>query len=162
NGLCFMNPALSIWRKIERRLARFCERRTVRPQYSTGLVCFTFDDVPHSACLEGSAVLENYGAKGTFYVCGGLTDTGDFHSRTDLLKLVDRGHELGCHGYRHLGYQSIGRSEILADIQANRSFFKQLGCEIPRHFAYPYGHVSPLVKQIVAGEFISSRGVQPG
>jgi len=157
-----MNLAISTWQKIERRLARFCERRTVTLKSDTGIVCFTFDDVPRSACIEGSTVLEKYGLNGTFYVCGGWTGTSDFHTRADLLRLADSGHELGCHGFAHRSYQSISESEILADIEQNRSFFREVGCDVPRHFAYPYGHVSPSVKRIVAREFISSRGIQPG
>jgi peptidoglycan/xylan/chitin deacetylase (PgdA/CDA1 family) len=157
-----MNPVISTWQKVERRLARFCQRQTVKLNNDTGIVCFTFDDVPRSACVQGSAILEKYGLNGTFYVCGGWTGTSDFHTRADLLRLVDCGHELGCHGYGHRSYQSISEVEILADIQQNRSFFAELGCDVPQHFAYPYGHVSPAVKRIVAREFVSSRGVQPG
>jgi peptidoglycan/xylan/chitin deacetylase (PgdA/CDA1 family) len=157
-----MNPAISIWQKVERRLARVCERQPVKLKSCTGIVCFTFDDVPHSACVQGGAILEKYGLNGTFYVCGAHTGTSDFHTKADLLRLIETGHELGCHGYAHKSYQSIDQAEILADIQQNRHFFEELGCRMPHHFAYPYGHVSPLAKRIMAREFVSSRGVQPG
>jgi peptidoglycan/xylan/chitin deacetylase (PgdA/CDA1 family) len=157
-----MNPVISLWQKIERRLARICERQTVELKFDTGIVCFTFDDVHRSACVRGAEVLERYGLKGTFYVCGGLTGRDDFHTKADLRRLIRSGHELGCHGYAHQGYQSLSEAEMLADIQRNRSFFAELGCDAPRHFAYPYGDVSPSVKRIAAHEFISARGVQPG
>jgi peptidoglycan/xylan/chitin deacetylase (PgdA/CDA1 family) len=157
-----MNPGTKIWQKIERRFARFRECQNFQLKNDTGIVCFTFDDVPRSACIQGSAILEKRHANGTYYVCGEWTDSGDCHSRADLRRLVDGGHELGCHGFAHRSYQSISEAEILADIRQNRSFLQELGCDAPKHFAYPYGHVSPSVKRIVGREFISSRGVQPG
>jgi len=157
-----INPVITIWQKLERRLARVSQRQPVKFKSDTGVVCFTFDDVPRSACVEGSTILENYGLKGTFYVCGSLTEKNGFHTRSDLLRLADNGHELGCHGYSHLSYQSMHQEDMLADIKQNRHFFEELGCRIPRHFAYPYGHVSPLAKRIVSREFVSSRGVHPG
>jgi peptidoglycan/xylan/chitin deacetylase (PgdA/CDA1 family) len=157
-----INPAVSVWHKIERRLARICECQIVELKYDTGIICFSFDDVPKSACLQGNTILEKYGLKGTYYICGGLTETGEYHTKSDLLRLVDVGHELGCHGYGHRSYQSISEAEMLADIQRNRYFFEEIGCDLPRHFAYPYGHVSPSVKRVVAREFSSARGVQPG
>ena len=128
----------------------------------TGVVCFTFDDVRRTACDEGAAILEKYGVKGTFYVCGGLTGICNNHTRADLQRLINSGHELGSHGFSHLSYQSISENEILADINKNCSFLKDLGLSAPSHFAYPYGHVNTFAKRIVARKFISSRGIHPG
>jgi peptidoglycan/xylan/chitin deacetylase (PgdA/CDA1 family) len=36
------------------------------------MVSFTFDDIPKSAATIGAAILEEYDARGTFYVSGGL------------------------------------------------------------------------------------------
>lgn len=149
------------WQKIERHLARACARRTVELAYDVGTVCFTFDDVPRSACNEGAAILAKYGATGTYYICGGLTGTGKYHTTADLLDLVGGGHELGSHGFGHYGYQSRD-IDILSDLQSNLTFFKNLGCEAPQNFAFPYGHVSPYTKRIVAPKFVSLRGIRPG
>jgi peptidoglycan/xylan/chitin deacetylase (PgdA/CDA1 family) len=127
-----------------------------------GSVCFTFDDLQRSACVNGAAILERYNLKGTFYVAGGLTGIGKYHTCADLIQLVGGGHELGSHGYSHHSYQSLDESEILSDLQDNRSFFKKLGFHEPQSFAYPYGHVSASVKRIVCEKFVSSRGIQPG
>jgi peptidoglycan/xylan/chitin deacetylase (PgdA/CDA1 family) len=154
--------ATSVWQKVERRLSRFCERRTVKLMYDKGVVCFTFDDVRRSACVEGAAILDRYAVKGTFYISGGKTGISSYHTAWDLLRLANRGHELGSHGFGHHSYQSIGKAEILADVEDNRSFFAKLGCDTQENFAYPYGHVSPSVKRITSCEFASLRGIQPG
>ena len=36
------------------------------------MVSFTFDDLPKSAVTTGAGMLEAHGARGTFYVSGGL------------------------------------------------------------------------------------------
>ena len=157
-----LKPVSSFWQKIERRLARYRECRTVNFISDRGIVCFTFDDVQRSACDQGVEILNKYGVNGTFYISGGLTGTRNYHTEADLLRLVGTGHELGSHGFVHLGYQSIGKGEILSDIESNRVFFEKLGIDAPQNFAYPYGHVSPFVKRVLACKFVSLRGIGPG
>lgn len=152
--------------KVERRLARYLAAKRVRMLNKSAVVSFTFDDVPQSACHEGRDILEQHGCRGTYYVCGGFTDAGSaggkMHSRGDLLHLLDRGHELGCHGYGHLDYQALTAGEITADIARNRSFFQELGCDASGlNFAYPFGCVSPAVKRLIGREFSSARGIRP-
>ncbi len=42
----------------------------------TPMVSFTFDDLPKSAVTTGAGLLEAHGARGTFYVSGGLVGVG--------------------------------------------------------------------------------------
>jgi len=156
-----------MWAKVERRLARVFNSKKTTLDNESGLVSFTFDDVPQSACHIGSRILEEHGFVGTYYVCGGFTDQGchqeRFHSRDDLIALVERGHEVGSHGYGHLDYQSVSLGEVEADIEKNRGFFLELGwAQPPRNFAYPYGCVSPAVKALCGDRFLSSRGILGG
>jgi peptidoglycan/xylan/chitin deacetylase (PgdA/CDA1 family) len=131
-----------------------------------GIISFTFDDVPRSACRVGRDLLEAHDCLGTYYVCGGLTDRegdGDepFHSHADLRGLTRAGHELGCHGFAHLPYQQRGLAEVRADLDRNRAFFDELGGDVPpANFAYPYGQVSPALKALASERFVSARGVQ--
>jgi peptidoglycan/xylan/chitin deacetylase (PgdA/CDA1 family) len=157
-----MNRATRLVRKIERFVAPYCKRRTVNLNYDKGMICFTFDDVWRSACTTGAEILERHGVQGTFYICGGLTGSSPYHTHADLLRLINNGHELGCHGFGHFSYQSINGAEMLADLQKNKVFFESLCCEPPQNFAYPYGHVSPLSKRTVGDRFVSLRGISPG
>src|SRR5437868_1211537 len=69
------------------------------------VVSFTFDDFPRSAWLTGGAILQRFGAAGTYYVSLGLLDketpTGRICVAGDLAALVEQGHELGCHTFSH-------------------------------------------------------------
>lgn len=151
--------------KIERRLSRILAARRVAMRNETPLVSFTFDDVPQSACVSGRAILERYQCRGTYYVCGGLTDVpaafGKMHSRQELSSLHQGGHELGCHGFGHLDYQRLTRGEIEEDISRNGTFLQDLGCDVTDlNFAYPYGCVSPMVKKLIWRRYRSARGIQ--
>jgi peptidoglycan/xylan/chitin deacetylase (PgdA/CDA1 family) len=160
-GFSTMEKTSLFWSKIERRVARYRACRTMSLMQDTGIVCFTFDDVQRSACVNGAAILDKHGLKGTFYISGGLTETSNYHTLADLLQLVGSGHEIGSHGYSHHSYQSLSKDEIVVDLEKNLCFFEKLGCRPPENFAYPYGHVSTSAKRIVSRKFVSSRGIQP-
>jgi peptidoglycan/xylan/chitin deacetylase (PgdA/CDA1 family) len=153
-----------LW-KIERRLARILNRREARIRSDTGIVSFTFDDVPRSACHEGSAALEQHGFRGTYYICPGFTgepsSCGMMHSRADLQRLIATGHEIASHGFGHLNYQSLTEAEIEADLLRAAEFFSRLAPELRvRNFAYPFGCTNPLVKRIICHHFASARGAR--
>ena len=61
-----------IWPRIERRLARLFYQDPLDLRSAGSVVCFTFDDAPQSACIEGARIVEDCGGRATFYVCGGL------------------------------------------------------------------------------------------
>ena len=156
-----------MWAKIERRLARVYPTRTVAMNNTKGLVTFTFDDAPQSACRTGRGLLEEKGARGTYYLSGSFYDEdgddGPFYDRGDFLDLIEKGHEIACHGFGHLNYQTLTSDEIRNDIEKNRQFLRDLGLDLPtENFAYPYGCVSPRVKRLCGELFTSCRGVTPG
>lgn len=68
------------------------------------MVSFTFDDVPKSAATVGAPILEEYNARGTFYVAGGLVDEWSGHwtgiSGDEIIDLHRKGHELACIPFR--------------------------------------------------------------
>lgn len=153
-------------RAIARRLARYTGR-VMRPLPLTrSIVSFTFDDVPSSACTTAADMVGAAGARATYYVSGGLDrDTGgraNYHSARELGRLCEDGHEIGCHGFYHLNYQSISLEKVEADIAMNRAYFTEHGLPIPKNFAYPYGCVDRVVKRACARLFTSCRGVQNG
>jgi peptidoglycan/xylan/chitin deacetylase (PgdA/CDA1 family) len=157
----------SLRQKFERRFARLAAARRVSLDGKSGVVTFSFDDVPQSACRKGRDTLERYEARGTYYVCGGLTgersSTEPFHDEDDLKSLMRAGHEIGSHGYKHVNYQQIPIDQLSEDIRRNCEFFDALGCETdPTSFAYPYGCVSPKVKRVCGARFASSRGILGG
>jgi peptidoglycan/xylan/chitin deacetylase (PgdA/CDA1 family) len=89
----------------QRRAARWFGRRPFPIPAGPALVSFTFDDFPRSALITGGAILERFGAAGTYYTSLGLSGkiepSGEMFDVDELPCLLDLGHELGCHTYSH-------------------------------------------------------------
>src|SRR5437868_11766612 len=86
---------------VSRKLASYIATKRLRARNTRPLVSFTFDDTPDSAFIHGARVLEENGARGTFYIAGGLCGTVVANRRqisaADCVQLHRRGHEIGCH-----------------------------------------------------------------
>ena len=150
------------WQRVERKLAKVFNRKTVPMRNRGGIVSFSFDDVPASACRTGLTILEQHRAQGKFYVCGSLTDTvapeGEMHTHADLKRLLANGHEVGSHGFAHLNYQNLSLQTAQEDIDANRAFFAEHGLHgAGLTFAYPFGCANPRAKALITREFASGR-----
>lgn len=155
------------WQRVERRLAKVLNRKTFRMRNGGGIVSFSFDDVPASACRTGLDILEKHGVQGTFYVCGSLTNTvtpeAEMHTDADLRRLMANGHEVGSHGFAHLNYQNLSAAAAQDDINANRAFFAENGLEgAGKTFAYPFGCANPRAKAVVVREFACARITEGG
>ncbi len=91
--------------KVSHRLAMHLHVDLFRLRNATPMVSFTFDDLPKSAVTTGAGLLEARGARGTFYVSGGLVSVGTSQWETgdssDVLALHRNGHEIGCHTFSH-------------------------------------------------------------
>lgn len=154
------------WSKVERRLARVLDRRRAVLHNPRPIVSFTFDDVPHSACTRGRALLEAHDALGTYYVCGTYTDgfrEEPMHTRQDLVDLVLGGHEIGCHGFSHVDHQAMDLDGARRDMERNQAFLHELGVlNGATSFAYPFGCFNPALKRLSAEHYTCSRGVVGG
>ncbi len=155
--------------RIERRATRLLHRKTIPMRNERGVVSFTFDDVPTSACTTGRDILERHDCFGTYYVSGGLTgqprdgDSGRFHDEDELRALAAAGHELGCHGFGHHSVQDSDRATWESDLDRNAEFFAKLGLDLgPRNYAYPLGHVTPAAKAEIGRRYVSARSVGRG
>ncbi len=153
--------------KATRFLARNIHTKTLAMRNAQPLVTFTFDDVPASACSIGAMMLEQYGARGTYYVsgggCGAPSPSGRLATIDQLKVLHARGHEIGCHTYSHAAVAGISSRELAVDMERNRIFLQGIGGEIVvRNFAYPYGDFSFRTKRYLEGRFDSCRSLIPG
>ena len=99
-------------------------RRSFRMRNATPMVSFTFDDLPKSAATTGAASLEAHGARGTFYVSGGLVgvETPEWPAgdADDVLSLYRRGHEIGCHTFSHQRASDLDVASLANEIMRNR------------------------------------------
>jgi peptidoglycan/xylan/chitin deacetylase (PgdA/CDA1 family) len=128
------------------RLSRFAARhigcRWLALNKGRGVVSFSFDDVPASACHQGAVLLELYQARGSFYICGNLTDGMEqnqaCHSVDDLKRLIENEHEVGCHTFSHMNCATASSDILVQDWEKNQTFFNQHGI-VNHGFAFPFG-----------------------
>ncbi len=157
----------SLYGKLRRRVARLMYRRPVRGcTLEAPMLSFAFDDAPRSAALTGAQLLEDAGARGTYYINAGLFGQdgpmGPYTLAEDVQKLAEAGHEIGCHTFSHLDCGKAPGQAIRADIEANATALSALGVPPMSTFAYPYGDVSPQAKQALDGRFALLRGLHHG
>jgi peptidoglycan/xylan/chitin deacetylase (PgdA/CDA1 family) len=141
-------------------------RRTV-PLGSIGpIVSFTFDDFPRTAYSVGGAILEQFGARGTYYVAPGLMNTsgelGEQCGVDDIHSLLEKGHELGSQTFSHSSSRAVSLAAFQADVEKGREALKELAGIDPPNFAYPYGHVTLRSKETLGPTLASSRSIFPG
>src|SRR4051794_5912421 len=153
--------------KVSHRLAMHLHANAFQMRNTTPMVSFTFDDLPKSAVTTGADLLEAHGARGTFYVSGGLVGVGTPYwaagDAADVLSLHRRGHEIGCHTFSHQRACDLDVSSLAGEIMRNRAYFRALDAEIETQtFAYPYGYGSFGRKHQLKDQFQTCRGIVPG
>ncbi len=160
-----MPDAIGLADRIANRLARALPRRLVTIAPERPIVSFSFDDAPASALANGARILEAHGARGTFYVAGGLA--GRVHEGRTMLDaaecraLVARGHELAHHTFSHRKPVSLGFG-YGRDLARNDAWLGDIQPARRHNFAFPYGLTSPMAQRAADRRFRSARGVLPG
>jgi peptidoglycan/xylan/chitin deacetylase (PgdA/CDA1 family) len=153
--------------KVSHRLAMHLHVDLFQMRNTAPMVSFTFDDLPKSAVTAGADLLEAHGARGTFYVSGGLVDVEMPHwaagDAADVVSLYRRGHEIGCHTFSHRRACDLDVASLAKEIMRNRGYFRALDRSIePETFAYPYGYGSFVRKQQLREQFQTCRSIVPG
>jgi peptidoglycan/xylan/chitin deacetylase (PgdA/CDA1 family) len=163
-----MHPRWSALKaRVSNRLARDWCIAPFRLRSDGPMVSFTFDDVPKSAATTGAQLLGEYGAKGTYYVAGGLVDQWSGHwtgaSDDDIVRLHRSGHEVACHTFSHPRTTDLDAAAMATEIETNRRYWMAVDPAIKiENFAYPYGLASVSRKAQLGRIFRSSRGILPG
>jgi len=151
-----------LYHKVSRLLSRGLSQR-ILPDLESSIISFGFDDCPSSAIENALPRLENEDWRATIYVACGLCETenhlGKHMSLTDIVDVHERGHEIADHTYSHISTKDVSTRPYLADIKTNQAVLQQLGLPKSRHFAYPYGDITPFHKSALAKHFETSRGV---
>jgi peptidoglycan/xylan/chitin deacetylase (PgdA/CDA1 family) len=163
-----MDPGWSALRaRVSNRLARHFHAAPFQLPGTGPMVSFTFDDVPKSAATVGAPMLEEYKARGTFYVAGGLIDkwSGNWigASAEEIIGLHRSGHEVACHTFSHMRVVDLDAAAMTAEIEKSRRYLLSLDPSIRiENFAYPYGLGALSHKRRLGQAFRSSRGILPG
>ncbi len=163
-----MHPRLSaLQARVSNRLARGWGTAPHQLRSDGPMVSFTFDDVPKSAATTGTRILDEYDARGTFYVAGGLVDQWSGHwtalSADDIVRVHRDGHEIACHTFSHRRTTDLDAATMAAEFDSNRNYLTALDPSIKLdNFAYPFGLASIARKGQLRKLFRSSRGIYPG
>lgn len=157
---------LGVVARLRHRLAMHVPVSPFNATSAAPAVSFTFDDVPDSAATAGAALMEDHGARATYYVAGSMLGTKADHWRVlDAGMVVDlhaRGHEIGCHSYSHERADLVPGAVIQADILRNHALLKGIEPSLPlQNFAYPFGIGTLAWKRRLKRHFRSSRSVRP-
>ena len=155
-------PDMRISAKIERRLARYYDRRLINVKLKQPLVSFSFDDCPQSALINGARPLEAQQWRATFYIamglCGIENHLGKHMGEADIQSAHHHGHEIADHSFSHIDGQKSDIADFLANIDRNQSALNVLNIPPSRNFAYPYGCLTPRLKRAIAQKFELARG----
>ncbi len=133
-------------------------------------ITFSFDD-GFKNCTAAARILEEFGARGCFFVCPKVIGERDlpnleqfarerlhlppieFMNWTDLEGILKRGHEIGNHTTSHYNLARDLKSPDSADSQMQEEIAdaaellrSRLGCSV-RHFAWPYGHFGAITRK---------------
>jgi peptidoglycan/xylan/chitin deacetylase (PgdA/CDA1 family) len=141
--------------------------RTVAMRNRRAIVSFTFDDFPRSAVANGAGLLEDHGARGTFYMtgsyCGRVIDGIPQYGTEDLAALAAAGHEIGCHTFTHLRVSTLSAVALNREIDLNAAFVaRHLPSVALRTFAYPFGDVSFAATIRLQKRFAGCRSIETG
>src|SRR5437879_6428105 len=103
--MLFRHPLARIHGYYQRRAASLVFRKPFAIKLQQALISFSFDDFPRSSVLTGGVILNRFGLAGTYYASFGLlgkeSPTGQMFVMDDLTKILEGGHELGCHTFSH-------------------------------------------------------------
>jgi peptidoglycan/xylan/chitin deacetylase (PgdA/CDA1 family) len=153
--------------KLETAYCRLRYTKLVRSAPRRGVITFTFDDFPGSALHVGGRILMDHGVRGTYYVSMSLEGVL-WHGRpgwrsSDLEKLLEDGHELGCHTYSHIDCRTLTQDELSRDLELNKKHYQPfLRYQTVSSFAYPFGLINARAKRVVADHFATARHIRPG
>ncbi len=159
-------PPRNLASKLRRRHTQWHVSKPERLAFESPLLSVCFDDFPATAGTEGARILESHGARGTFYAAASMENRegpcGRNFSAADIARLVNAGHEIGCHSYAHEDAAQRDVFDALKDLATNRDILIEMGAPSPSTHAYPYGETTPRFKDILPPRFASARGVLPG
>lgn len=145
-----------------RRMARWFGRRPFSMRAIGPLVTFTFDDFPRTALSAGGRILEDFGARGTYFVAMGLAgrtiETGEMFLVEDIPDVLARGHELACHTFDHRPAWETPTAEYERSVAHNRAAFRSVPqARPPLTHSYPISYPRPATKRRIARAFSGCR-----
>ena len=132
--------------------------RSTAPAHGHPVVSLTFDDGLASQGLAAD-LLEERGLRGTFYVPSGMLGKPGRLRWEDIVRLAERGHEIGGHTQTHASLSEITLEQARQEIIRDRDAITAHGLE-PVSFAYPKGKSTDEVEELVrSAGYVAGRGI---
>lgn len=155
-----------LWRRAVgacgRRTAKWANRRLFSINPGRPIISFTFDDFPRSALAAGGAILEERNLVGTFYaslgLAGQVTEAGEMLNVKDLVRLLEAGHELGCHTYHHCPAWETPPDRFEMSVRRNAEELTPLSGARFQTLSYPISPPNPETKRRMSQYFACCRG----
>lgn len=115
------------------------------PAPGTMQVVLTFDDGPHAAYTrQVMDVLEQHGLRGVFFVVG-----TEVEAHPEVAKeIVDRGHVIASHSWRHADLTKLSDDELRADLTRTSDVIESATGRRPACLRPPYGNVDDRVRTV--------------
>jgi len=113
-------------------------------------IYLTFDDGPHPDRTHRILdQLADVGSKATFFVIGRRAR----RSPGTVRRLLEEGHSVGCHTWRHWSARHLAGEDYLTDVRRSRDEIEQITGQHIDLFRPPYGELTPLtlLKLILEG-----------
>ena len=120
------------------------------PQKNPSGILLAFDDYYEENWEQQFDLLDEYGAKVTFFINAG--EPTEF-----CYKALERGHEIGFHTIGHVELTSATEEEIWAEAIAPIEAFQAGGIELTS-FAYPYGAYNAELNELLLQHYNIVRG----
>jgi peptidoglycan/xylan/chitin deacetylase (PgdA/CDA1 family) len=135
---------------------------SIAPAHATTapvVVTIQFDD-GYADQYAALAMLSAHGMNATFYVNTGYTGDADRLSWQQLTDLYAAGNEIGGHTLHHTNVKKLKLGPATIEICDDRQNLIDHQLGEPTSFAYPFGSIDALAKQVVAScGYTSGRGV---
>ena len=157
---------MPVFSRVAARWKRFSSRnlgcRGATLRNSDPLISFTFDDFPRSALHCGGTTLETVGARGTYFtslgLMGGTEATGTMFIEDDLMALLFRGHEIGCHTYDHYDAARTSTDLFEKSIIRNREALARFAPSASMQtLSYPIDVPRPRTKMVCGRHYAACR-----
>jgi peptidoglycan/xylan/chitin deacetylase (PgdA/CDA1 family) len=142
--------------------------QSIPSRLTQAVASYTFDDFPETAYTIAGRMIEEAGARATYFAnaefMSQFVDGISYYTPELLKEIHAKGHEIGCHGGEHVALGMKGPAFARASASRNLAAMRQvLGEDFQMtSFAYPFGDVSPPVKWAMGRRYALCRGVQHG
>ena len=111
-------------------------------------VAITFDDGCETDFVLAAPLLEEYGARATFYIIAGRLETRGYLTKAQVRELAERGFEIGSHSMTHSYLPDLDEGRLRAEIFESKARLEEVTGRVVEHFSCPGGRWNRRVSRV--------------